>query len=54
MTVAETGTVWDFSGKALSGTLAGKQLKRIPVLKDYWFDWKIYHPDTAVYALGAR
>ncbi|NOT59768.1 MAG: DUF3179 domain-containing protein [Acidobacteria bacterium] len=51
---AETATTWDFSGAAVSGALAGKQLTRIQVLKDYWFDWKIYHPDTAVYALGAR
>jgi hypothetical protein len=54
MTDAETGTTWDFSGKAISGQLAGKQLKKIAVLKDYWFDWKLYHPDTAVYRLGAR
>jgi hypothetical protein len=32
--------------------LVGKQLKRIAVLKDYWFDWKLYHPDTSVYTLG--
>jgi hypothetical protein len=50
---AETGSVWDFQGKAVSGALTGKQLKPIPVLKDYWFDWKIYHPKTAVYLLGA-
>jgi Protein of unknown function (DUF3179) len=46
----ETGSTWDFSGKATSGTLVGKQLKKISVLKDYWFDWKIYHPDTSVFA----
>lgn len=46
---AETGSTWDFSGKAISGALLGKQLKKISVLKDYWFDWKIYHPDTSVY-----
>ena len=51
---AETATVWDFSGAAVSGALTGKQLTKIQVLKDYWFDWKIYHPDTAVYTLGAR
>ncbi len=46
---AETGSTWDFSGKAISGALTGKELKKISVLKDYWFDWKIYHPDTSVY-----
>jgi hypothetical protein len=49
---AETGSTWDFSGKAISGALAGKQLRKIAVLKDYWFDWKLYHPDTSVYATG--
>ncbi len=51
---AETGSVWDFSGKAASGKLAGKQLKQVSVLKDYWFDWKIYNPQTRIYDLGER
>lgn len=50
----ETGSVWDFTGTAVSGQLAGRQLKKIAVLKDYWFDWKTYHPETAVYTSGAR
>ncbi len=54
LTDAETATIWDFSGKAVSGPMAGKQLRKVTVLKDYWFDWKIYHPDTAVYTLGER
>jgi len=52
LTDAETATTWDFTGKAVSGPLAGKQLKKIYALKDYWFDWKIYHPGTTVYTLG--
>jgi hypothetical protein len=51
---AETGSVWNFEGKATAGPLAGKQLKRIAVLEDYWFDWRIYHPDTAVYLIGEQ
>lgn len=51
---AETGSVWDFTGKAVSGELAGKQLVKIPVLKDYWFDWKGYNPETRIYNLGDR
>jgi hypothetical protein len=50
---AETGTVWEFSGRAASGPLAGTQLSKVTALKDYWFDWKTYHPRTKVYALGA-
>ncbi len=51
---AETGSVWDFSGKAVSGELSGKQLDKITILKDYWFDWKTYHPETQLYAPGLR
>jgi len=44
----ETGSGWDFQGKARSGPLAGTILAGIPCLKDYWFDWKLYHPGTGV------
>ena len=48
-TDAETGSMWDFAGRATSGPLAGRELRKLVVLKDYWFDWKTYHPDTMVY-----
>ena len=51
---AETGSTWNFEGKATSGPLAGRQLKKVFVLEDYWFDWRIYHPDTTVYQLGSQ
>jgi uncharacterized protein DUF3179 len=51
---AETGSEWDFGGKAIAGALVGKQLKQIPVLNDYWFDWQTYHPETTIYQLGNR
>jgi len=51
---AETGSAWDFTGAAASGALAGKRLTRIQPVKDYWFDWKKYHPETGVYLLGGR
>jgi uncharacterized protein DUF3179 len=46
---AETGSEWDFAGKAVSGPLAGKELPRVYVLKSYWFDWRTREPETAVY-----
>jgi hypothetical protein len=49
---AETASEWDFAGRAVSGTLEGRQLEKVLALKEYWFDWKIYHPDTALYTLG--
>ena len=51
---AETSSTWNFEGKATSGPLAGRELKKVFVLEDYWFDWRIYHPDTAVYDIGPR
>ena len=51
---AETGSSWRFSGKAVSGELTGKQLAPVQVMKDYWFDWKNYNPETELYALGSR
>ena len=54
ITDAETASVWDFSGTATGGALAGKQLVKVASLKDYWFDWKTYHPDTQLYTLGER
>ena len=48
-TDAETNSAWDFTGRAVSGPLAGRQLRKLMALKDYWFDWKTYHPDTAVF-----
>jgi len=52
--IDDQGTEWDFTGTALNGMLSGKQLMRISVLKDYWFDWKTYNPNTTVYLLGDR
>jgi hypothetical protein len=54
MVDAETGTEWDFTGKATSGALNGRQLKKISILNDYWFDWTTYNPSTTVYQLGNR
>ena len=50
----ETGSLWDFTGTAASGPLAGRRLARLQPVKDYWFDWKMYHPATGVYLLGQR
>jgi Protein of unknown function (DUF3179) len=51
---SETGSTWNFEGKAIAGPLAGKQLKRVSVLEDFWFNWRIYHPETSIYAIGPR
>ncbi len=49
---SQTGSEWDFSGKAVRGPLSGKTLERIPLLKDFWFDWKLYNPQTQIFLPG--
>lgn len=44
-----TGSTWSFTGAATSGPLAGAQLEKIYLLVEYWFDWRTYHPDTALH-----
>jgi hypothetical protein len=44
-----TASQWNFQGCSTSGPAQGKCLDRVPALKDYWFDWRNYHPDTTVY-----
>ena len=47
---AATASEWNFQGCAISGAAQGKCLDRVPgALKDYWFDWRNYHPDTTIY-----
>lgn len=49
---AQTASEWDFSGRAVAGPLAGTELARVRTLKDYWFDWLAYHPETRIYDAG--
>jgi hypothetical protein len=46
------GSQWDFTGTAVRGPWAGRKLEKIEVLRDYWFDWRTYHPDTTIYRAG--
>ncbi len=44
-----TGSQWNFQGCVVSGKLKGQCLERVDVVKDYWFDWRHYNPDTTVF-----
>lgn len=44
-----TASEWNFKGCAISGSAAGRCLTALPAIKDYWFDWRNYHPDTLIY-----
>jgi hypothetical protein len=46
---ATTGSQWNFQGCAISGSAKGACLERIPMLKDYWFDWRNYNAKTSIY-----
>lgn len=45
---AASGSEWNFQGCAVSGKCKGLCLQRIPMLKDYWFDWRNYNPRTTI------
>ncbi len=40
---------WSFDGCALNADMQGQCLARVDSLKDYWFDWEHYHPNTGIY-----
>jgi Protein of unknown function (DUF3179) len=40
---------WGFDGCAITGDARGQCLARIDVLKDFWFDWQHYHPNSDIY-----
>jgi hypothetical protein len=51
---AATGSRWDFHGCAVEGQFKGGCLEQVYTMKDYWFDWRNYHPDTTVYGVRGR
>jgi hypothetical protein len=44
-----TGSGWSFKGCTVRGPAAGQCLTPLPAIKDYWFDWQLYHPNTTVH-----
>jgi hypothetical protein len=48
-----TGGEWSFQGCAVSGSAKGVCLERVPMLKDYWFDWRNYNPGTTIYGVAS-
>jgi Protein of unknown function (DUF3179) len=45
----QTGSEWNFEGKAISGQMKGKQLTRIAFDEGFWFEWVAFHPKTEIY-----
>jgi hypothetical protein len=45
----QTGTKWNFDGRAVEGRMDGKSLTRLPLAEGFWFSWVTFHPNTEVY-----
>lgn len=46
----ETGSRWNFAGRAVGGPLEGAQLAPMAdAYHAFWFAWAVYHPDTEVW-----
>lgn len=44
----ETGSVWDIFGRAVSGELAGSELRPVVASEHFWFAWWAFHPETEI------
>lgn len=51
---SQTGSRWNFKGCAIDGRVKGACLDRVEAIKDFWFDWRQYHPTTTVYLGSGR
>ena len=45
----QTGSSWNIFGQALTGPLAGRQLRPIVHGHHFWFSWVVFKPDTIIY-----
>jgi hypothetical protein len=46
---AETGSLWNILGQAVSGSLNGKTLTPLTAINHFWFDWVAFKPNTRIY-----
>jgi hypothetical protein len=44
----ESGTIFDLTGRAVTGPLEGRFLERAQSTDSFWFAWAAFYPDTAV------
>jgi hypothetical protein len=45
----QTGSRWNITGQAETGSLAGQQLVRLVHGDHFWFAWAAFRPDTVIY-----
>jgi hypothetical protein len=48
------GSHWNFRGCATDGPMQGACLTPIEAIKDYWFDWREYNPESTVFGIPSR
>jgi hypothetical protein len=48
------GNEWNFRGCSVNGPLKGVCLEPVEIIKDYWFDWRNYNPETTVYGIKQK
>jgi len=46
-----TGSEWDVLGRAVTGSLSGRQLEPVVSVNHFWFSWAAFRPDTRVYSV---
>jgi hypothetical protein len=46
----DTGTVWDLTGAAVSGPLAGARLAQVATYSAMWFAWASFNPGTELFS----
>lgn len=47
--IDSSGSIWDISGKAISGPRADSQLEFVISFVTEWYGWAAYHPQTSIY-----
>lgn len=47
----KTGSMWDWDGTCVDGTLKGKKLTAIQAYQEYWHSWRTFRPQTTRYQL---
>lgn len=45
----QTGSRWDFFGRALVGRLTGQRLTPLPHVDAFWFAWAAFNPTTTIW-----
>lgn len=47
----ETGSIFNYDGVCIEGSMKGKRLKTIPAYQEFWHSWQTFHPETLQHKL---